>query len=291
MFKYEIPVSEGGYTARELYTADKKRMDDKQKAKREYNDFVNNSRDYLVSEAINSILQEALNEDTTNENRQYGKALVEGFVKETGSIKLLNEFPRKSFFLASIAEAVEDTHKKVIHSCKEGNNKTLKINKTIKDEFFDKLVGLSDKKITEKINERVCNAVEDFVQSNVNDKLDLEELAEKTKERIDNIKARTVAEKQRIEEQVTNEYKRKAQAIKSRTNRNIGLYEQMKYNTTQSIVKDTALLESFTTESGKLDMDKITGKIDVMYTFLETLNTTKIVNMTESYVLNILKNM
>ena len=289
MYKYEIPVNQNAYSAREMYNADKKRMEEVQRVKREYTDFISNSRDYLVAESINMILQDSLNENTTSEDREYGKALVEGFVKENGSIKLLGEFSRKSLFLANIAEAVNDTHKKIVHSCKEGDSKTLKINKTIKDEFFDKLIGLNDKKITEKINERVCDSIQDFVQGHVNDQLDLEELAEKTQKRLSEIKATSVEQRKRIEEQVNMDYKREAQKIRSKANRKVGLYEQLKYATTEGIVKDSSILESFTTESGKLDMDKITRKVDVMYTFLETLNTTKIATVNESYIEKILK--
>lgn len=293
MFKYEIPVSENAhnYTARELYLEEKKRLNEAQKVKREYAEFVKNSRDYLLSECINMILQESLNEDTLQEDRDYGKALVEGFVQENDSAKLLGEFSRKSLFLANIAEAVNETHKKVIHSCKEGDNKTFKINKTVKDEFFSKMVGLSDKKITEKINERVCDSLENFVQAQVNDKLDMEELAEKTKEKIDNIKANSVQQRDAMVQEFTNYFNRESQKIKNRSNRKISLYEQLKYGTTENIVKDQSVLESFTNESGQLDMDKINRKVDVMYTFLEMLNTAKIVNVNEAYVQNILKNM
>ena len=91
MYGYEIPVNENAYSARERYLNDKKREQEVLEAKRLYTEFISNSRDYFLTEAINMILQDSLNEDTSEENRNYGKALVEGFVKENGSIKLLSE--------------------------------------------------------------------------------------------------------------------------------------------------------------------------------------------------------
>lgn len=292
MYGYEIPVTESAYSAKSRYLKDKKQEQDKIKAQKEYTEFISNSRDYLISEAMNMILQDSLNKDTSEENRIYGKALVEGFVKEHDSLKLLREFSHKSLFLGAIAEAVMDTHKKIVHSAAEcDGKKPYRINKSVNDEFFTKLVGLKDNAITDKINQRVCDSMEDFIQANVNDKLDLEELADRTKEKIDNIKAKNAEERKKIEESYTMQFKREAQKIKSRNNRKVGLYEQLMHGMTQGVVSDSSILESFTLESGKLDMHKIEEKVNVLYTFLEMLNTTNIISLNESYIEGILKDM
>ena len=291
MYGYEIPVSESAYNARERYINDKKNEKSLLESKKEYSEFISNARDYFLVESINMILQNSLNEDTSEEDRKYGKALVEGFVKENGSLKLLSEFGNKSLLLAGIADLVKESHQKVLHSCNESNTSTLKITKTIEDNFFDKLVCLNDEQITDKINQRVCDSLEDFVQSNVNDKLDLEELAEKTKEKIDNIKAKNSEERKKIEESFVQQYNREVNKIKQRTNRKVSVYEQLMDKMTRSIVSDESIRESFLLESGQLDMNKISGKVTTMYTFLETLNTTKIANVNEAYIENILKNM
>ena len=119
MYGYEIPVSESAYNARERYLKDKKIAEAAANVKKEYSEFVQNSRNYFLSEAINMVLQNSLNEETSEEDRSYAKALVEGFVKENDSIKLLSEFSKKSLFLAGIADVVKEAHEKVLHSCKE----------------------------------------------------------------------------------------------------------------------------------------------------------------------------
>ena len=291
MYGYEIPVNESAYAARNRYLNDKKLAEEKLQAQREYTEFISNSKEYLVSEAINMILQKSLDEETSEENRTYAKALVEGFVKENGASKLVNDLSRKSLLIASISRVVKEAHEKIIHGCANGDNKTYKITKTVNDEFFTKLVGLNDNKITEKINQRVCDSIEDFVQANVNDKLDLEELAEKTKERIESAKtkAKNSDEAKRIEESLVMQYQKQVNQIKNRSNRKVGVYEQIMHSMTQGVVSDSAVLESFTSNSGKLDMEKIKGKVNVLYTFLEMLNTTKIVNVDEAYVEKVLK--
>ena len=87
------------------------------------------------------------------------------------------------------------------------------------------------------------------------------------------------------------QYNREAQKIKQRANRKVSVYEQIMDKMTRSVVADESIRESFLLESGQLDTNKIMGKVTTMYTFLEMLNTTKIVNVNESYIENILKNM
>ena len=159
MYGYEIPVNESAYSARERYLNDKKRETELLESKRLYAEFISDARDYFLTEAMNMILQDSLNEDTCKDDRDYGKALVEGFVKENGSIKLLSTFGNKSLLLAGIADVVKESHTKVLHSCKEGDNKSFRISKTIEDNFFEKLIGLKDEKITDKINQRVCDSI------------------------------------------------------------------------------------------------------------------------------------
>ena len=136
-----------------------------------------------------------------------------------------------------------------------------------------------------------CDSIEDFVQSNVNDKLDLDELAERTKEKIENIKAKNAEERQKIEESYTLQYNKEVQKIKQRTNRKVSVFEQIMDITTRNIVSDETIRESFLLESGQLDVSSIKDKVVVMYTFLEMLNTTKMANVNEAYIENILKNM
>lgn len=290
MSGYEIPVNETAYAARERYNNDKKQEENRRKLHEEYVTFIRNAKEYFLSEAMNVILQKSLGENTSKENRDYGKALIEGFVHEAGVDKLLKEFSNKSLFLATIAEAVNGSYRQVLHSAKESDNKTFRITKTVDSQFFDKINGCNYSKITDLINQRVCDSIEDYVQDNVNDKLDLDELADKTKERIENIKAKTAEERDKIVECYTNQYNQQVNAIKKRTNRKVGVYEQLLHATANSIVKDSTILESFTTESGTLDMSNIRGKVNVMYTFLEMLNTTKMQNVNETFIENVIKN-
>ena len=53
-----------------------------------------------------------------------------------------------NLLLAGIADVVKEAHK--VHSCKEGDSPLKFTNKTMKMNFFDKLIGLKMKNITKK---------------------------------------------------------------------------------------------------------------------------------------------
>ena len=52
----------------------------------------------------------------------------------------------------------------------------------------------------------------------------------------------------------------------------------------KAVVTEQSILEQFTQENGKLNMQKIIDVSEVMYTFLEMVNTLKIKNVTTDYI-------
>ncbi len=281
---YEIPsTNTQSYIQQEMYNNDRRREANARQIAKEYSDFVSNSKIYFVSEALNYFLQPCL-ESISYQGKEKGKLICEEFVKEEGADKLLSTMSKKSLILSGIAEACNSAHKQVIHGCDSTDPSTYKITKTISDKFFEKLDGMSDKNITKKINERVCKSVEDYVQSNVEDKENLDKLADETKEKIDNIKAKTTEQKDKIAQEFTMLYKKKVGEIKSHKNKAINIFEAMMSSATESALQDKALLEAYTNSDGKLDIEGIRENVTVMYTFLEMVNTLNIKSITPEYI-------
>ena len=59
-------------------------------------------------------------------------------------------------------------------------------------------------------------------------------------------------------------------------------------DTATAVVKNQSLIESFTTDSGKLDVDKVVESVHTMYTFLEMVNTLRIADIDTVYLENAL---
>lgn len=248
--------------------------------------FKNNLQPALLTEALNFVLQKSLPESTTEEDRAYGKKLCENFVAENNSTMLLKKFKCKTVFLAEMALAVECTCKKVENSINPADQLSFTVKTKDKKDFFDSLANLSDDEITDKIQERVAKSTEEFVKNNIKDKAKMEDAANKTKERIDDIKVDDEETAEAIKKEHVSMYKSKVEQITSNRKRNV--YEQIVNQMTSSIMKTDSIRESFINE-GRLDMPKIISKVNVMYTFLEMVNTTKMHKVDERYISEVLK--
>lgn len=67
-----------------------------------------------------------------------------------------------------------------------------------------------------------------------------------------------------------------------------GILESIVLRMSRNIVTEDTLLPSFTQENGKLDMQKIIDTSEVMYTFMEMVNTMRIKDVNTSYLNEIL---
>lgn len=268
----------------------KKILDREEKAislREAYDSFSLNVQNFLVSESINFVLQHCL-ENKSDADREYGKVLCEQFVLEQDSSRLLSKFRKGSLLLHEMAVVINETYDDVMCKVDKDNTLTFVVKNSDKEHFYDKLSNLSTDKACKEINKRCCKAAEDFVQNSINDKLDMEDAATKAKEKINSIKADTEDKKKELQQEYARMYKGIANKIVYERPKNV--YEQMIYSATNNIVKDKELSSKFVNESGKLDVNSIRDKIDVMYRFLETVNTIKIQEVNESYIKTILEN-
>ena len=239
--------------------------------------YISEAKTTLLTEAIFYFVNESFDRSVTLDQRKQAEAVVLNFVKEEGADKLLRKYETQTEFLANLAGIVNETYDKIVKEANE--NKTKKITgfnmkKSTTDAFYDKLQNISNTQVTNKIMDMVAQETEDFIQQSVEDKNKMEQMAQDTKEKIDNIKARTPEAKEAIKQEMVNAYNRESKLI--RTNRPRSIFEEMVYHISNKVVKHKDLLEShYVNESGQLDVNKITENAKVLYTVLETLNTFK----------------
>ena len=281
MNNYTIPQSSKRFT---LPTSSiQESMNKKAENQIKYTNFVSNLKPALVAESLNYLLQKSLPESVTEADREYGRVLCEEYVKENNASTILRKFETTSPVLAFMAYAVNESYTKIIAGT-DKDGLTISVKPSDKKDFYRTLDDIDTSKVTKKIAERVCKATEEFVQNNINDKLDMEELATKTKEKIDATSASKEESETAIKQEYANIYQRKVSDIAYGLNRKKNIYEQMVNNAAKSIIKNDELKQAFVTEGGKLDVNKITDKVTVMYTFMEMLNTAKIRDVDTSYI-------
>lgn len=258
------------------YTSDKRRKD--------FNAFTSESKDFLLTESLNYLLRKCLPENITESLAMNARVVVESFVKEETSFSLLNRFKTKTLLLSELANIVETTHQKVLHGA-EGKDSPFKISNSDMKAFHSKLESLDCDQVTKEIVSRVAKAEEEFVKANVKDKETLEELSDATNKKLEGIKNKDEEKEKLIKQECTAMYRRKVDNLMSRKK---GILESIVLRMSRNIVTEDALLPSFTQENGKLDMQKIIDTSEVMYTFMEMVNTMRIKDVNTSYLNEIL---
>ena len=258
------------------YATDKRRKD--------FNAFTSESKDFLLTESLNYLLRKCLPENITESLAMNARAVVESFVKEETSFSLLNRFKTKTLLLSELANVVETTHQKVLHGA-EGKDAPFKISNSDMKAFHNKLDSLDCDQVTKEIVSRVAKAEEEFVKANIKDKETLEELSDATNKKLEGIKNKDEEKEKLIKQECTAMYRRKVDTL---MNRKKGILESIILRMSRNIVTEETLLPSFTQENGKLDMQKIIDTSEVMYTFMEMVNTMRIKDVNTSYLNDIL---
>lgn len=246
-----------------------------------YHSFMENTKIFYLSEALHYLLDKCL--DGGDTESMATKEMCRSFVRENGYDNLMRQFKTKTYTLALVEQCVSEAVKKSTDKADKCEPLTWIIKDTEEAKFFDSLKGLPVDKITQVVNQRVCDAAEDFVQKNINMKLDIEEVATKAKQNIEDAKSKYNDElAAKIQKEHTAMYRGRVNQIKESATRNV--YGHMMNLLSKVVLENDKLKDSYLNESGQFDMGKVESRVKVMYTFLEMVNTFKIKNVNNKYV-------
>jgi hypothetical protein len=251
----------------------------KETQQRKLEAFVNESKEFLVVEFMNFLLEKCIPDRATSEQRNYGRMIVESFVQEEGADNLLDRFRTKTLFLSEAATTIDSHHRQIIHGS-EVSGLAHADNSEIK-QFYSDLDGMDYDAMCKAIVDRVTKAEGDFVTANVKDKELIEDMAEKTQEKIDKVKGKTEEDENEMKMEHVAIYNQKLNDL---SNRSRNILESIVKHTALHIVSDDSIRESYTKADGKLDTQKIIEMSEIMYTFLEMVNTTRIKDVNANYI-------
>lgn len=249
-----------------------------------YNKFLVESKDFLVVEAMNKMLLQCL-PDLNPQLESVARNCCEIFVKEEGTNNILRRC-KSTLFLNEFCNIVEEAYKSVIHGAADETEDVFQIDNSTMKGYYDKLRTLNYEPMCNTIITRVAEAEKDFVASNIKDKAKLEDAAEKAKEKVDAIKAKDENSEDKIKEEFAIMYKKDINRI---NNRSKNILESIISHMGEGIIKDDDLRGQFIQESGKLDTNRIIDTAEVMYTFLEMVNTTGIKEVNAAYIESVIK--
>ena len=265
----------------------------------DYIDFKKKVTDAFLVEGLTILVDNCVDPILIKEeyNQKLVRQLVSAFVNENGSINLLNKMKKTSYLMSEMAYITECTIQSVLEKADKNNTETFKIEQKDKDEFYKKLSKVDVDESIDKITSRVKGQVNEFVTNNMEEKAQLGEALKKTEKKVadtkEKLKEKANDEKakdqaQKIEEGYIELGKRRAVDI--RENRTKNVFEHMVYNLAKTAMLNESAGQVFIKDS-RLDMDKIVEHCEVLCTFITTLDSTKLINLDESYIDQMLKDM
>lgn len=248
-----------------------------------YRSFGEDLKATLVIEAVCHVFKQVGKDLEFNEHHMaIGGKMIETLIKENGTDVMLDKFRTKNVLLSSYAEAIEHVFSSVMEDNKakcadrdDEDDICFTFDKEYASNFVDGLVGATPARISTIIGDRVGKAVTAFVDQNTENKLKIEDIYRKAKEKI----AKT------DDQEIKEEFNMLAKRAVNRVNQTpTSLYGTMVREMATSIIKNDDLKKIYANEEGRLNMAKICNDTQVMYTVLETVNTLGVVDVTPEYV-------
>lgn len=203
--------------------------------------------------------------------------MMHSYIKEKGLNTILKEFETKTCITSSIVSEIN----REFNFIKEASlTDAQRISR--KDDFLNKIDKAIDmKSISDIIQNRVSDAIDNFIDETIEDKKKINSVLDKTKEKIDSANTENLAESAR------RLGSRNITSIKSGGSTSV--LEMMINEFSKKAMSKDSRFESYLNENGRLDMDGIMSEAVSVYTFLEMTNTLKLDNISESRILEIKK--
>ena len=254
--------------------------ENKLKVEREYKKFILDTKKTLLSECIYSLMDRSIGYQHDKVRADVIKRnLVNNFIEEQGVDNLLSRFRTESFLLSEYARIVNKYTNIITEKCNKENTDTFVVDQEDKDKFFDELDMEDADEVATAIKIRVSDSVDQFVDSNIKQKEELKEILTQSKERIEASKNEEVKESFNI--------LAKKRMTEVREKRRTNIFEAMVFSLAEASMNNEDL-KAIYTKDGKLDMDSIVENCTIMYSFLETINSAKMINVNEAYIKSIL---
>ena len=258
-------------------------------------------KDAVVHECLKTALSAiyvsaiARDHDMTKENLRICEAMVEKLIEEEGGdYALLRKMNSKTPLLEAVARIVREEEEEVMDQTDQEvedtgdttQQDTEEVPEENKEEMLDKMENEEDvDSAVEIIANRIANAEEEFVKRNAEDKEKIEQIVQNVNDRIEAVKSDVTTDDETKEEQEEDLQQEATRMIKDiELKPSMTLFEKMVRESITSILKDDDLKVMYTTENGKLDLNRVVGNVACMYGFLEFCNTTQIKSIDEQYI-------
>lgn len=253
--------------------------------------FRDSLKDTLINEAISSIYIKAIPTVIKEMCTDRGMALEDicrGFVNDIvnengGYVKIYNKMKRNSLFDTQV-NLIESTYNEVLESVDKDHPETYGMPTNIKNGFYTGLSQSTPDEVIEVIKGRVTDSIDSFIDDNKKMKRVVTDIYNDAQTKIATTDNDTMKEHYQVQAK---------KAIKLTENKMpMNVYGRLLNLMTEEILMDEELFPQFINEeTQRIDHEKCMGSTGLMYTLLETMNTTKLIDVDKEYVDNMLEEM
>ena len=260
-------------------------ISNKNDSQNRFSSFSETVRTSLLTEALYKVFKESASDSMIKDpvDRSIMRSIVNQYVNENGYGNILHKMKTTSIQMSKLYNIVTESVNKILECVDKNNPESFVITKDMKDDFFKQLDYSDSDEISKAINDRVVTAMDNFVTANTKDHDDIENALKRAQEKIDQ------APEEETELKESYNYMAKRQ-INDIMNAPKGILHSMITAMSESVMKHPEMHGEFMIE-GHIDMDKVVRRTSMMYTFLEMLNTTKLENIDESYLEDVIENL
>ena len=250
-------------------------------------EFLQKVKESFISECLMKLYCESMIAPMTSNDKIVARNLVNGFVKENGAGELINRFINSNSRLLTEFGRISQKYYSMVVEADMADTNTLSTSTTIGDvkeydlprpvidDFYKDVADVDVTDASKMIKDRVADAVQQFVDSNACAKMDYEEVIQQAQEKIASAKDESYIE------EYSNMAKHKINEMRRARTKNV--FNLMVEALTNKVLTDDSYKARFMHES-KVDMDAIVDSTQLIYTMLEMVNTTNMVNVNEDFI-------
>lgn len=239
--------------------------------------FLDNVKKSFLSECMFKIYKESSISPLSENDTIVARNLINNFIIENNVNDILRDFKTKNLLLSEINRITTKYYNKVLEDCNNGECREFKLTPSIRDDFYKELEDLDTGEASTLIKHRVADAMDEFIDDNMSNKMDYEEIIKSAQDRMAVMKDQDIA----------NECANTAfvEVAKMKQNRKKNIFHYMVESLAESAFTNDDLKNIYFNESS-LNMDKVVNSCQLIYTMLEMVNTTNMLKPISAEYLN-----
>lgn len=248
---------------------------------RKYRSFSESVKNTLVIESLYKMFKESVTIDVTSTDLSIMRAMVGQYVTENGYDTILTKMKTASVPMSNIHNIIIENAKMIMETVDKNDPDTFTVTPEMKDEFFKQLDYNDPAAISDAIKDRVSAATKDFVDANVKDHEDIENVLQNAQDCI----AKTDEEDTELKEFYEMKARRQVHGIRNSAK---NVLHKMIYSMSETVVKHPKEYAEFL-EDGHINMDKVVSRTTLMYTFMEMLNTARLAKVDKVFIESVIQ--